>query len=96
MASSGRAARRSSRAYCSGLSLLEFSVLMGSPLEGRCDARANDSADHGTFRLPFYRQSVNYEDQKWPYAANRLPAISVRMRIGLGCMKRVFKDQNSF
>src|ERR1019366_1457424 len=96
IASSGRADSRSSRASCSGLSLLEFSVFIGSPLEGRCDPRADVSADCGSSRLPFYGKSVHYENQKWPDAADRLPTISVWMRVGPGCMKRVFKYQYCF
>ena len=39
---------------------------------------------------------MNDENQNWPDEANRLPAISIRMRVGPGCMKRVLKDHSCF
>lgn len=41
--------------------------------------------------LPFYRESVNHQDQKRPDAPNRLPSISVRIGVEPRRMKGVFK-----
>jgi hypothetical protein len=37
---------------------------------------------------------VNHKQQNWSDKSDRVPAVAVRVRIGLGCMKWIIEDKD--
>jgi hypothetical protein len=91
MARSGRAASAVSSADCSGVRRLVGYFFISLPFMRGGLASTDDPAHRF---VPFgiaLGPCVNYEQQYRPDNADSLPAVAVRMRVGLRCVERVIE-----
>jgi len=94
MALSGSAASDFSSANCSRVNRLEVSFFIGFPFVGGGLPGDDDAADRLAFfgiRLPAKCES---QQQHRANKSDGVPAITVRMQVGLRCMERVVKHQH--
>ena len=91
MASSGGAASALSSASCSAFDGLKALFFIYFPFTCRGFPRADDSTHRLTGFEIALGQSVNHKQQNWSDKSDRVPAVAVRVRIGLGGVKWIIK-----